>query len=256
MLPGYQAGWAFFLDLDGTLLDLADRPDAVRPVRELPALLRHLHAGAGGALALISGRGLSDIDGLFPGMKLPAAGQHGLERRGTDDVIHVRAFGQANLRQVSRQLERFVSRRPGTLLEEKGYTLALHYRLAPQYAREAQQAADAALQALGSEFELQHGKKVLEIKPGGTDKGTAIEAFMSEAPFNGRVPVFLGDDHTDEHGFDVVNRLGGFSIKVGEGSSIALARLENPAAARAWLGGWVEWARAAGLPGVEHAQPA
>ena len=245
-LPAYDLNWAFFLDIDGTLVDQAPTPDTVHVDGALHPMLEELRAATGGAVALVSGRALMDMDALFPLKRLAAAGQHGIERRDAQGVVHVRAFGEAPLRQAARQLLRFVARRQGLMLEDKGYTLALHYRMAPQYEAEVRRAAEATLSTLGTGFELQRGKMVYEIKPGGTDKGTAVEAFMSEAPFSGRIPVFLGDDRTDEFGFEVVNRLGGYTIKVGEGESVARWRLPNPATARAWLAGWLETVPAAG----------
>jgi trehalose 6-phosphate phosphatase len=128
----------------------------------------------------------------------------------------------------------------GLVLEDKGASVALHYRLAPQLRDAAHERALAAAALLPGEVEVQAGKMVWEIKPVGAHKGMAIDEYMAEAPFRGRLPVFLGDDVTDEDGFHVVNRLGGHSIKVGAGESAARWRLPDPAAARAWLAGWID----------------
>ena len=130
-------------------------------------------------------------------------------------------------------------RHAGLVLEDKGASVALHFRLAPQLEQAALDAVREASAPLGSAVQVQGGKMVWELKPAGADKGTAIEEFMREPPFAGRTPVFLGDDVTDEHGFRVVNRLGGHSIKVGAGDSAARWRLPDPAAARAWLREWL-----------------
>ena len=144
-----------------------------------------------------------------------------------------------SLHGVSGKISRFASRHAGLVVEDKGRSVALHYRLAPQLQAEAQAAVHEAAQAAGSAVEVMDGKMVFEVKPAGCDKGKAIAAFMHEAPFAGRVPVFLGDDVTDELGFRVVNKLGGHSIKIGAGSSAAHWRLADPAEARAWLRAWL-----------------
>jgi trehalose 6-phosphate phosphatase len=137
-------------------------------------------------------------------------------------------------------VRRFVSQNEGLIFEDKGASVALHYRLAPQLESAARKAVESAVQGAGGALEMQVGKMVFELKPAGVDKGKAIEQFMQEAPFAGRVPVFLGDDVTDEYGFRVVNRIEGHSIKVGPGDTDARWRLANPAAAKAWLGAWMD----------------
>jgi len=238
-LPEPAADWVFFLDIDGTLLEHAERPDAVRPGEPLFRLLAELHRAAGGALALISGRSVSDIDALFSPLRLPAAGQHGVERRDASGAVHRHAFPMAALRATAVRISEFAARHPGLLCEDKGHSLALHYRLAPQLAGAAQAALRDAAERLGEDFEVLDGKMVVELKPSGRDKGSAIEEFMREPPFAGRMPVFVGDDQTDEYGFGVVNRLGGQSVKVGPGSSAACWRIADAFAVRAWLREWV-----------------
>ena len=238
-LPEPAADWVFFLDIDGTLLEHAERPDAVRPGEPLFRLLAELHRAAGGALALISGRSVSDIDALFAPLRLPAAGQHGVERRDARGAVHRHAIPTAALRVVAARIAEFAAGRPGLLLENKGFSLALHYRLAPQLAGAAQAALRDAAAQLGDGFEVLGGKMVVELKPSGRDKGGAIEEFMREPPFAGRTPVFIGDDHTDEYGFGVVNRLGGWSVKVGPELSAARWRIADAPAVRAWLDAWV-----------------
>jgi trehalose 6-phosphate phosphatase len=234
--PQPAADWAYFLDVDGTLLEHAPTPDAVHVDAGMRALLAALQARAGGALALISGRAVADVDALFAPLRLPVAGQHGVERRDAAGAIHRHSFPEAPLRAAAAGLAAFARERQGLLLEDKGHALALHYRLAPRYAQAAREAIEAAARELGPGFEIQAGKMVLELKPGGRDKGTAIEEFMAEPPFHGRTPVFVGDDLTDEFGFGVVNRMGGVSVKVGDGGSAARWCLADAAAVRAWLG--------------------
>lgn len=239
-MPPFERNWAFFLDVDGTLLDIAATPDAVAVGASERTLLDRLKAAAGGALAVMSGRSIARIDELFAPLVLPAAGQHGAERRDAQGKRHRHRFPARALRPAAGGIRSFAARHRGLVFEDKGASVALHYRLAPKLAAAAHAAVREAAEPLGDAVEVQGGKMVVELKPAGCDKGAAIETFMQEPPFAGRVPVFLGDDVTDEHGFRSINRLGGHSVKVGEGESAARWRLENPAAARAWLAGWLE----------------
>jgi trehalose 6-phosphate phosphatase len=140
------------------------------------------------------------------------------------------------MRSAAAEIRAFAAKHEGLLFEDKGASLALHYRLAPQLAAAAHSVMHKAAQHLGEGVEVQGGKMVAELKPSGRDKGIAIEEFMQEAPFRGRVPVFLGDDLTDEDGFHVVNRLGGHSVKIGPGVTSARWRLRDAAGVRLWLG--------------------
>jgi len=237
-LPAYAADWALFLDVDGTLLDHAERPDAVRPGGAERRLLEGLRRAAGGALALISGRAVADIDAMFAPLRLPVAGQHGIERRDVNGAVHRHAPPAPALRGAAARIGEFASRHQGLLFEDKGYNLALHFRMAPQLAAAAEAVVGEAAAALGAGFELLRGKMVVELKPSGRDKGSAIEEFMREPPFAGRRALFVGDDQTDEYGFGVVNRLGGESVKVGPGASVARHRIADAAAVRAWLAQW------------------
>jgi trehalose 6-phosphate phosphatase len=229
------ADWALFLDVDGTLLDLAETPDAVVVPPGMVGLLRRLRHGLGGALALVSGRAIDTLDDWFRPLELPAAGQHGLERRGADGMRNV-AAPSAALDRVRLRLAGAEQRIPGLLIEDKGRTVAVHYRRAPERERDVLRLLDEAATDLGSEIELLSGKQVLEIRPRGVGKGDVVEAFMAESPFRGRIPIFVGDDRTDEDGFAAVNRLGGHSIRVGgEGPSGARFRLADAIAVRDWL---------------------
>jgi len=239
-LPPYAADWAFFLDIDGTLLEIEGHPDAVRIGRAELDLVGGLHRATGGALALISGRPLAGIDLLFHPLKLPSAGQHGAERRDARGKRHRHRFPVDALHRAATPVRRFVARNEGLVFEDKGASVALHYRLAPHLEAPAREVVETAIKSAGGAIELQIGKMVYEMKPSGVDKGKAIEQFMGDKPFAGRVPVFLGDDVTDEYGFRVVNRIGGHSLKVGPGPTDACYRLANPAAAKAWLGAWID----------------
>jgi trehalose 6-phosphate phosphatase len=239
-MPPFERNWAFFLDIDGTLLDIAATPRAVHTARADCRLVAALHEQAGGALALVSGRSLKMIDQLFSPMKLPAAGQHGVERRDARGRVHRPAFSTEMLERAAQHIRDFAERHAGLVFEDKGYSMALHYRLAPRLAGAAHAVVREAARSAGGGMEVQRGKMVAELKPSGHDKGRAIEAFMKEKPFAGRKPVFLGDDLTDEHGFRMVDRMGGYAIKVGPGPTVAHWRVANPAAARAWLDDWLK----------------
>jgi trehalose 6-phosphate phosphatase len=245
-LPTPAAEWALFLDVDGTLLDIAETPLAVMVPVEVVALLARLQGELEGAVALVSGRSLETLDRLFRPLHLPAAGQHGLERRDASGAVTRRRVAAGALDRVRRRLSGIEGEIPGVLIEDKGDTLAVHYRLAPESEPEvASRVADAVRDA-GSLLELITGKKVLEVRPRNAGKDQVIEAFMAEAPFRGRTPVFVGDDRTDEDGFAAVNRdedgfaavnrLGGHSIRVGgEGASAARHRIESAGDVRVWL---------------------
>ncbi len=235
--PRLEQDQALFLDIDGTLLDLAPTPDRVRVDARIAALLPALAQRLGGAVALITGRVLEDADRLFPGFSLPVAGQHGLERRAADGSIHLHDAPSSGLRSLYPELARFAARHEGLWLEDKGTTLALHYRLAPPLASHVHRTlkAQLAVSGMGKGLRLQPGKRVLEIKPDGRDKGTAILEYMTEPPFAGRSPVFVGDDQTDEYGFAAVMRAGGWAVKVGTGRTHAHFRLRDVGAVRSWL---------------------
>jgi trehalose 6-phosphate phosphatase len=237
-IPPYSPDCAFFLDIDGTLLEIAETPEAVRADAADQRLLERLHAAAGGAVALVSGRTLAMIDALFAPLRLPAAGQHGFERRDGEGRRRRHRFDASRLRPIAAALEQFAQQHPGVVFEDKGASVALHYRLAPGLREAAHARALAAAALLPGEVEVQPGKMVWEVKPVGAHKGMAVEEFMRELPFRDRLPVYLGDDLTDEDGFQVVNRIGGHSVKVGPGATAARYRLPDPAAARAWLATW------------------
>jgi len=206
---------ALFLDVDGTLVEIEREPGAVHVPERLCRILADLQEAGDGALALVSGRSLEQLDRLFSPLRLSAAGLHGLERRNLRTGVVRREPEPAVFEPARARLERFARDHAGVLLEDKGLTLALHYRKAPEVENEAKALAQAVAAASGGALVLLEGKKVLELKPPGCDKGEAIAAFMDEPPFRGRRPVFAGDDITDEAGFATINRLGGISIRIG-----------------------------------------
>lgn len=234
-VPALDEGCALFLDFDGTLLSIAPRPQDVRVDDALIGLLGGLQGRLAGALAIVSGRPLRELDVLLAPMVLPAAGQHGVERRTVQGEVHW--YAPRAPAAAVRRLTAFAASRPGLILEDKGASLTLHYRLAPHLADAVQREMRALAEEFGPGLQLLTGKKVYELKPVGVDKGVAIRLFMDERPFRGRRPVFVGDDATDEDGFEAVNLLGGHSVKVGAGQSAARFRLRDVSAVHAWLSG-------------------
>ncbi len=235
-LPRPDANWALFLDFDGTLTDIAVTPGAVRVDPDLPATLAKLQGGLGGAVAIISGRPLAQIDAMLAPVVLPAAGLHGLEWRDQRGRVERPEAEPAALAPMRRMLAEFAAANPGVELEDKTHTLALHYRAAPRLAGECRRAVQAAAAGTDGAFHVLEGKMVFEIKPAGIDKGTAIERFLAAPPFAARRPVFIGDDTTDEDGFAAVNRHWGITVRVGDGQPTAARyRIAAVADLLAWL---------------------
>jgi trehalose 6-phosphate phosphatase len=212
-LPEPGERWALFLDVDGTLIPIAATPEAARPDPALLPLLERLRQGCGDALALISGRNLASLDALFAPLQLAAAGLHGRERRRADGSSVPSGGPSALLARLRPRLQAYAAVRPGILLEDKGGSLALHYRQAPERGAALRRFAGRLVRA-EPELRLLVGRKVVELQPRGADKGRAIEAFLAEPPFAGRRPVFAGDDATDEQGFAAVNARGGLSLRI------------------------------------------
>jgi trehalose 6-phosphate phosphatase len=241
--PRLDAVAALFIDLDGTLIDIAPRPELVRVPPGLPPLLERLAEHRGGALALVSGRPLADLDRLLAPWRGAAAGLHGAERRRADGSLAPAGEGPtdraatAALARLRPDLALLGGGSPGVWLEDKGRTLALHYRAAPEKGPELRAALEALLRSAGDGLRLIAGKMVLELQPAHLGKHGAIAAFLAEPPFRGRLPVFLGDDTTDEDGFVEINRRGGLSIRIGPplAATAAHYRLADVAAARRWL---------------------
>lgn len=234
--PPPQLGWAYFLDVDGTLIQIAETPQAIVVDRPLLDLIASLYQASGGAVALVSGRMISDLQHHLGMSQLPLAGLHGLERRDSTGRLWIHAAPPAAKAAIKEALAPLLAKHPGLLLEDKGLTLALHYRREPQLAAHVHQFMAQMLTLAGPGLELQRGKRVVEIKPAGIDKGTAVAEYLQETPFRGRRPVFIGDDLNDEHAFAVVNKLAGLSIKVGQGPSCARYLLADVQAVHQWLG--------------------
>ncbi len=229
LLEILHPGCALFLDFDGTMVDIAPLPHAVHVPEPLIATLRALHTQLHGAVAVISGRPIAQIDAFLTPLQLAVAGVHGAERRtGSGELVLADTHPLDQVEQVARAL---AAKYPGLLVESKRGSLALHYRQAPELEELCLEAMQAAVDTSPG-VTLLRGKMVAEAKPGGASKGLAIEAYLQEPPFAGRTPVFIGDDVTDEAGFSTVQRLGGTGVKVGSGPTCAAHRLADPAALR------------------------
>lgn len=233
-VPQRGEHWALFLDIDGTLLEFADNPHNVVVPQALFALLRQLQHKLQGALAFVSGRSLASIDALFTPLHMPAAALHGLERRDAGGHLHRIDGDGETLSAVRRRVHLIAQQVPGTLVEDKGSAIALHWLRATTRQAWLEQQMRALAQETGYDF--LPGRYVYEIKQPGANKGTAVAAFMEEAPFAGRQPVFLGDDHTDANALTYVAQAGGIPIQVGDRLDQAGQwRLPHPVAVLDWL---------------------
>jgi trehalose 6-phosphate phosphatase len=229
-------GHALFLDIDGTLLELAPSPEAVEVPHTLVPVLQQLADRLGGAIAFVSGRTIEAIDALFNPLKLPAVGVHGGEVRTPDGLILADSGLVDEIQATEPLLREAIGGMRGVVLENKHSAIALHYRSVPERGREVLKVAELVVGGMGSQFAVLMGKCVVEIRPRHQTKGIAIDQLMRMAPFRGRTPIFAGDDCTDEDAFEVVNRLGGVSVHVGSSSGTqAHHRLASPDQLRGWL---------------------
>ncbi len=221
-----------FLDLDGTLAPIAQRPDDVGPQPARTALLRRTQTALGYRLAVVSGRSLAEVDRILENAVASVAGLHGLERRSPDG--RVATPPPAPGLEAARHSAHAFARENDLLLEDKGLSIALHYRLAPD--RRDTVEAFARRAAAEHRLTLQAGKMVFELRTPGADKGDVVHTFMTEPPFRGGVPLFIGDDLTDEHGFEAAHALGGYGILVGPARDTRAAfRLETVDAVLGWI---------------------
>lgn len=221
--------------MDGTLLELAEHPSRVVVTPRLRALLPELPRITGGAVAVISGRRIEDLDRILAPHSYVAAGVHGLERRDASGRLLTSGGTPQSLAEVRALVDEFVESRTGLWVEDKGAAFAVHYRSRPELEPEVHCFVGELQDRLPPDVEVLLGHSVFEIKAGVVNKGSAIAAFMAEPPFHGRTPVFVGDDVTDEAGFAAVNDLGGVSVKVGQGPTAARYRLDGVGAVLAWL---------------------
>jgi trehalose 6-phosphate phosphatase len=218
---------ALLLDFDGTLVPIAIRPDAVVVPAHLPDLLGRVHRRLGGAVAIVSGRPLAALDALLAPLLLPAAGEHGLMLRPDPRQAPCPAGDLVTPIDMARAAQALVDRHPGTLLELKRAGLAVHYRAAPRSA-EAVAAGMREIAAVHRRFTLLHGDMIVELRPRGIDKGTAVRALMQAPAFAGRIPLFIGDDTTDEDGIAAALALGGQGLRMA-------SSFGTPAALADWL---------------------
>lgn len=224
---------ALFLDLDGTLAPIAARPQDVRPDPRRTDLLERLTVALEGRVAVVTGRTLADVDRILEGRVTAVAAVHGLVRRDAQGRLH-ELPPHPRLREAAEAYRSFAARDSGLIVEEKGLSVALHFRLARQQA----EAARACARKLAAEtgLTLQDGDMVEELRTPGPTKADSVRAFMYEAPFHGATPVFLGDDSTDEDGFAAARELGGAGILVGAARPTgAKYRLAGVEAALTWL---------------------
>jgi trehalose 6-phosphate phosphatase len=233
--PPLSRKTALFLDFDGCLVDIADRPDAVIVPPALPKLLRGVHDRLGGAVALITGRNIEDLRRHLPDFTGAIAGSHGAELAlpgGAITALHRQSFDLAALHGAAQSI---AATHPLLLIEPKPHGVGIHYRAKP----DLQSYVETALEGLLAHFPglmLQKSKMAAELRPKDISKGGALARLMGIAPFAGRVPVYAGDDLTDEPAMAEAQRMGGFGVKIGEGDSIARFRLLDPAAVAIWLG--------------------
>ena len=224
---------ALFLDLDGTLAPIAARPQDVRPDPRRTSLLARLETTLDGRLAVVSGRTLADVDRILEGRITAVAAVHGLVRRDPDGAIH-QAAPHPDLPEAARRFRDFAGRDSGLIVEEKGLSVALHYRLARAHGPAAEALAQELAAATG--LTLQHGDMVEELRTPGPTKGDSVEAFLDRPPFAGARPIFVGDDDTDEHGFAAVQARGGVGVLIGPPRvTDAKFRLPGVEEALAWL---------------------
>ncbi|EKS34450.1 trehalose-phosphatase [Afipia broomeae ATCC 49717] len=227
---------ALLLDIDGTLLELAPTPRDVVVPPNLASTLQALHDRLDGALALVSGRSLTDIDVIFAPLQFPAVGGHGAEMRLSIENEAVASHAPPMDNDLKKRFIAISHLSPGILYEDKGYSIALHYRLAPQFERTIYEAVSAIRADLPqAPIEVLPGKFVCEIKPAGFTKATGVRELMSHAPFSGRNPIFIGDDVTDESVFAIMPAFRGVSFSVGRRAHGVDGQFRAPKDVRAWL---------------------
>ena len=232
-LAAHPSEWALFLDIDGTLVDLAETPSSITVPSSLPYDLNALSQRLGGALALVTGRSISFVDPLFYPFRFPIAGLHGAERRDAAGNVQYVALSPA-FEDIKRRMADEARQWPGVLVEDKGAAVAAHYRLAPECQPLVEAMMERYFVEAGADWSLQRGKMVVEIRPARASKGDAVTAFLNESPFKGRRAFAAGDDFTDEAMFRTVNRLGGQSLFIGPDTveTQARSRIASPAILR------------------------
>lgn len=228
---------AIFTDFDGTLVELAATPDAVKVDGTLADQLERAMRELDSAFAVITGREIADIDKFLAPLHLPIAGAHGTQRRRADGFLEtVDPAAVLGVEEIAHAVQPLVDANPNLLLETKEGSVALHYRQAPELEATVRSTMEEAVMGV-PDFALVPGKMVLEARPRGVNKGEALRAFMREEPFLGRTPIFIGDDVTDEDGFLAAQDLGGVGIKLGDGDTVARMRIPDVASVHALIRG-------------------
>jgi trehalose 6-phosphate phosphatase len=212
--PTPRPDWALFLDIDGTLIDIAPTPDAVEVPESLAPTLATASALLGGALAIVSGRSLVEIDRLMAPLHLPCVGEHGAVIRYPDGAVDHADDSRAVSPAWRARLREATGDWAGVLVEEKGFSVAVHYRLAPPREQEIRAVVDALVAESAAGFEVLPASMAFEIRHRSLTKALAVEIFMAQPPFAGRGPVFVGDDVTDEDGFRAARAMGGLGLHV------------------------------------------
>jgi trehalose 6-phosphate phosphatase len=240
MLPSIDnlGQYCIFLDLDGTLVDIEDRPDDVSVDPATLRFIERLRDHVGRALAIISGRDIHVIDRLLYPLVLPVAGVHGLQRRDAAGRLHSPTIDQSAVEAIAALVESAFLSEPGVVIERKTGAVAIHYRLRPDFEKRCRAVAQKIVSDR-ADLNLISGKMVCEIRLHGNNKGGVISSFLEERPFKGRRPIFAGDDVTDEAGFLSVNDCGGISIKIGEDLTAARYRAANILELRNWFDGLI-----------------
>lgn len=224
-----------FVDADGTLLDIASRPEDARATSDTLRILDAVYHASGGALAIVSGRRIEDIDTLFAPLRLPASGIHGAQLR-RDPQLPISDAGAPDIPpSVEKIVEEVVARHAGVFVEHKGKALAVHWRAAQERETLLWDELGAAVKRMEPELVILRGHCVFEVKSPSSTKGEAVRDFMQTAPFAGRTPIFIGDDVTDIAGFAAVKAFGGHAVSVGRKLEGADAVFASPAEVRAWL---------------------
>ena len=236
LLVPHLSETAILLDIDGTLLELMPTPREVFVPEGLSATLNGLLSRTSGAMALVSGRSLNDIDLIFAPDQFPAVGGHGAEMRLTTDTEAVAVHAPPLDKELKRRLATIAKLSPGILLEDKGYSLALHYRLAPHAEKAIYEAVSLIRADLpNAPIEVLPGKCVCEIKHSGFTKASGVRELMTHEPFKGRRPLFIGDDVTDETVFAIMPDFDGLAFSVGRHAHGVAGHFDSPADVRAFL---------------------
>ena len=236
-LPSDLREWALFIDIDGTLIDLAPTPTGIEIPADLPSQLLAVSQRSNGAMALVTGRSIEAVDAMFSPYQFVMAGMHGSEIRDVSGRIRRKQIDKSSLDPARSELGKLAGQWPGLIVEDKNLAIAVHYRQASEAESAVRSKMSAIHSMLGEDWKLQNGKMVVELHPSGSDKGTAISDFMGHQPFKGKKPLVIGDDLTDEAMFHYANGCGGRSVRVGDSLYVSAAEFKVGSAhdVRRWV---------------------